>query len=111
MPKRALAEALMATRGLPFDLQPGEGAFYGPKIEFTLKDCLGRLWQCGTIQLDFAMPERLGAEFVGEDGGRHARLCCTAPSWAPSSASSAFLIEHYAGAFPAWLAPVFRLWS
>ena len=64
--EHALAEALNAN-GLEFDFQPGEGAFYGPKIEFTLHDCLGRAWQCGTIQLDFALPGRLGATYVGED--------------------------------------------
>jgi threonyl-tRNA synthetase len=66
----ALAEAL-AAKGLAYDLQPGEGAFYGPKIEFSLKDCLGRVWQCGTLQLDFALPERLDAHYVGEDNDRH----------------------------------------
>ncbi|MFL9708851.1 aminoacyl--tRNA ligase-related protein, partial [Aeromonas veronii] len=66
----ALAEAL-TQNGLKYDLQPGEGAFYGPKIEFTLHDCLDRAWQCGTVQLDFALPGRLGATYVGEDNERH----------------------------------------
>jgi len=103
--EQALAEALTAA-GLAFDYQPGEGAFYGPKIEFTLKDCIGRLWQCGTIQLDFALPVRLGAEFVGEDGGRHAPVMLHRAILGSFERFIGILIENYAGAFPAWLAPV-----
>jgi threonyl-tRNA synthetase len=103
--EQALAAALTAA-GLAFDLQPGEGAFYGPKIEFTLKDCLGRLWQCGTIQLDFALPVRLGAEFVGEDGARHAPVMLHRAILGSFERFIGILIENYAGAFPAWLAPV-----
>jgi threonyl-tRNA synthetase len=103
--EQALAAALTAA-GLAFDLQPGEGAFYGPKIEFTLKDCLGRLWQCGTIQLDFALPVRLGAEYVGEDGARHAPVMLHRAILGSFERFIGILIENYAGAFPAWLAPV-----
>ncbi len=103
--EQALAAALTAA-GLAFDLQPGEGAFYGPKIEFTLKDCLGRLWQCGTIQLDFALPGRLGAEFVGEDGARHVPVMLHRAILGSFERFIGILIENYAGAFPAWLAPV-----
>ena len=84
----ALREAVEAA-GLDYTLNPGEGAFYGPKLEFVLRDALGRDWQCGTLQLDFVMPERLGASYVGEDGGAASRPCCTARSSARSSASSA----------------------
>ncbi len=103
--EQALAQALERA-GLAFDYQPGEGAFYGPKIEFTLKDCLGRLWQCGTIQLDFALPVRLGAEYVGEDGNRHAPVMLHRAILGSFERFIGILIENYAGAFPAWLAPV-----
>ncbi|MFZ5723898.1 MAG: threonine--tRNA ligase [Pseudomonadota bacterium] len=103
--EQALAAALDRA-GLAFDLQPGEGAFYGPKIEFTLKDCLGRLWQCGTIQLDFALPVRLGAEYVGEDGNRHPPVMLHRAILGSFERFIGILIENYAGAFPAWLAPV-----
>ncbi|MFZ5755991.1 MAG: threonine--tRNA ligase [Pseudomonadota bacterium] len=103
--EQALAEALNRA-GLAFDYQPGEGAFYGPKIEFTLKDCLGRLWQCGTIQLDFALPERLGAEYVGEDGNRHPPVMLHRAILGSFERFIGILIENYAGAFPPWLAPV-----
>jgi len=86
--EQALKDALNAT-GLPWELVPGEGAFYGPKIEYALKDCMGRVQQCGTMQLDFFLPERLDAQYVAEDGSRRSRSCCTAPSWVLSSASSA----------------------
>ncbi len=103
--EQALAEALKA-RGLPYDVQPGEGAFYGPKIEFSLKDCIGRIWQCGTVQLDFALPERLGAEYVGEDGQRHAPVMLHRAILGSLERFIGILIEEYAGAFPPWLAPV-----
>ena len=75
---------------MDYELNPGEGAFYGPKLEFVLRDAIGRDWQCGTLQVDFVLPERLDAEYVAEDGSAPAaRSCCTAPSSAASSASSA----------------------
>jgi threonyl-tRNA synthetase len=101
----ALDSALRAD-GLAFDLQPGEGAFYGPKIEFTLKDSLGRLWQCGTIQLDFNLPERLDAEFVDEDNSRKRPVMLHRAIVGSMERFLGILIEHYAGAFPTWLAPV-----
>ncbi len=101
----ALAESLEA-KGLAYDLQPGEGAFYGPKIEFSLKDCLGRVWQCGTLQLDFALPGRLGAEFVGEDNARHTPVMLHRAVLGSLERFIGILIEHHAGAFPLWLSPV-----
>jgi len=101
----ALAAALEKNR-LAFDLQPGEGAFYGPKIEFTLKDTLGRLWQCGTIQLDFNLPVRLGAEFVDEDNSRKAPVMLHRAILGSMERFIGILIEHHAGNFPLWLAPV-----
>ncbi|MBT8447828.1 MAG: threonine--tRNA ligase [Gammaproteobacteria bacterium] len=100
----ALAKALK-DRGLEYELQPGEGAFYGPKIEFVLRDCIGRAWQCGTMQVDFSMPERLGAEYVGEDGGRHTPVMLHRAILGSFERFIGILIEHYAGAFPVWLAP------
>ena len=93
-------------RALAYELQPGEGAFYGPKIEFSLKDSLGRVWQCGTMQLDFSMPERLGAEYVGEDNARHAPVMLHRAILGSFERFIGILIEHYAGAMPLWLAPV-----
>jgi threonyl-tRNA synthetase len=101
----ALAAALKQNN-LEFDLQPGEGAFYGPKIEFTLKDTLGRLWQCGTIQLDFNLPVRLGAEYVDEDNTRKAPVMLHRAIVGSMERFIGILIEHYAGAFPLWLSPV-----
>lgn len=101
----ALAAAL-EKNGLAFDLQPGEGAFYGPKIEFTLKDTLGRLWQCGTIQLDFNLPVRLGAEFVAEDNTRKIPVMLHRAILGSMERFIGILIEHHAGNFPLWLAPV-----
>jgi threonyl-tRNA synthetase len=101
----ALAQAL-DVKGFKWDLNPGEGAFYGPKIEFSLKDCLGRVWQCGTIQLDFALPERLDAEYVGEDGQRHRPVMLHRAVLGSLERFIGILIEEYAGYFPAWLAPV-----
>ncbi len=101
----ALAAAL-DQNGLVYDLQPGEGAFYGPKIEFTLKDSLGRLWQCGTIQLDFNLPVRLNAEFVDEDNGRKPPVMLHRAILGSMERFIGILIEHHAGNFPAWLAPV-----
>lgn len=101
----ALASALNSNN-LSFDLQPGEGAFYGPKIEFTLKDSLGRLWQCGTIQLDFNLPQRLDAEYVDEDNTRKHPVMLHRAIVGSMERFLGILIENYAGAMPAWLAPV-----
>ena len=101
----ALEQALN-DKGLGWELQPGEGAFYGPKIEFSLKDCLNRVWQCGTIQVDFSMPGRLGAEFVDEDGSRKTPVMLHRAILGSMERFIGILIEHYAGAFPDWLAPV-----
>ncbi len=101
----ALTRALQA-QDVRFDLQPGEGAFYGPKIEFTLKDCLGRLWQCGTIQLDFFLPERLGASYISERGERQTPVMLHRAVLGSFERFIGILIEHYAGWFPLWLAPV-----
>jgi len=103
------AEAALKTalehKGLKFDLQPGEGAFYGPKIEFSLKDSIGRVWQCGTMQLDFSMPGRLGAEYVGDDNARHVPVMLHRAVLGSFERFIGILIEHYAGAMPLWLAP------
>ncbi|MGC8731378.1 MAG: threonine--tRNA ligase [Halothiobacillaceae bacterium] len=100
----ALAKSL-ETKGLDYRLQPGEGAFYGPKIEFTLKDCIGRNWQCGTIQVDFSMPGRLGAEYVAEDGSKKTPVMVHRAILGSLERFVGILIEHYAGVFPLWLAP------
>ena len=100
-----LASALQQN-GLAYDIQPGEGAFYGPKVEFTLKDSLGRLWQCGTIQLDFNLPVRLDAEFVDEDNSRKPPVMLHRAILGSMERFIGILIEHHAGAFPLWLAPV-----
>jgi len=102
--ERALADALDAA-GLPWEELPGEGAFYGPKIEFSLKDCLGRVWQCGTIQVDFSMPGRLDAQYVAEDGSRQTPVMLHRAALGSFERFIGILIEHYEGAFPAWLAP------
>jgi threonyl-tRNA synthetase len=99
-------EQALNSRKLPWDLQPGEGAFYGPKIEFSLKDSLGRVWQCGTIQVDFSMPERLGAHYIAEDGSRKVPVMLHRAILGSMERFLGILIEEYAGAFPAWLAPV-----
>jgi threonyl-tRNA synthetase len=91
---------------LAYELQPGEGAFYGPKVEFTLKDSLDRLWQCGTIQLDFNLPTRLGAEFVDEDNSRRPPVMLHRAILGSMERFIGILIEHHAGAFPLWLSPV-----
>ena len=105
MAEAALANAIKAN-GLAFEYQPGEGAFYGPKIEFTLKDSLGRLWQCGTIQLDPNLPERLGAEYVAEDNSRQRPIMLHRAIVGSMERFLGILIENYAGAMPTWLAPV-----
>ncbi|MFQ3281559.1 threonine--tRNA ligase, partial [Reinekea sp.] len=100
----ALAEALNAT-GKEWSILPGEGAFYGPKIEFTLKDSLGRLWQCGTIQVDFSMPGRLEAQYVDEQGERQTPVMLHRAIVGSFERFIGILIEQYAGAMPTWLAP------
>ncbi len=102
--EKALQEAL-DRKQLQWELQPGEGAFYGPKIEFSLKDCLERVWQLGTIQLDFSMPERLGATYVAEDGSKHVPVMLHRAILGSLERFIGILIEHYAGSLPLWLAP------
>ena len=103
--EHALAEGLKAS-GCEFEYLPGEGAFYGPKIEYTLKDALGREWQCGTIQVDPNMPERLDAEYVAEDGGRHRPIMLHRAIVGSLERFIGILIEEHAGALPVWLAPL-----
>ncbi|MGB5198400.1 MAG: threonine--tRNA ligase [Sedimenticolaceae bacterium] len=103
--EKSLEDALN-TRGLDWELQPGEGAFYGPKIEFSLRDCLNRVWQLGTIQLDFSMPERLGATYIAEDNSKQVPVMLHRAILGSIERFIGILIEHYAGAFPLWLAPV-----
>ncbi len=102
--ERALADALDAA-GLAWELQPGEGAFYGPKIEFSLKDCLGRMWQCGTLQLDFNLPERLDADFINEAGEKERPVMLHRAILGSFERFIGILIEEYAGLMPPWLAP------
>jgi threonyl-tRNA synthetase len=101
----ALIESLKRS-GCPFEISPGEGAFYGPKIEYSLKDAIGRVWQCGTMQVDFTMPERLGAEYVSEDNSRKTPVMLHRAIVGSMERFIGILIENHAGAFPAWLAPV-----
>jgi threonyl-tRNA synthetase len=103
--EHALEQALNS-KNLPWDLQPGEGAFYGPKIEFSLKDSIGRVWQCGTIQVDFSMPGRLGAHYIAADGSKQVPVMLHRAVFGSLERFIGILIEEYAGAFPAWLAPV-----
>lgn len=99
-------QVALENAGLSYELQPGEGAFYGPKIEFSLKDCLGRVWQCGTIQCDFNLPQRLGAEYVAEDNSRKVPVMLHRAILGSFERFIGILIEHYEGIFPAWLAPI-----
>jgi threonyl-tRNA synthetase len=101
----ALKEAC-ATAGVEYELNPGEGAFYGPKLEFVLRDAIGRDWQCGTLQVDFNMPQRLGAEYVAEDGSRRTPVMLHRAIMGSFERFIGVMIEHYAGRFPLWLAPV-----
>ena len=100
----ALREAC-ATAGVDYTLNPGEGAFYGPKLEFVLRDAIGRDWQCGTLQVDFIMPERLDAEYIAEDGARHRPVMLHRAILGSFERFLGILIEQYAGRFPLWLAP------
>ena len=104
MAEKGLADAL-DDAGLQWELQAGEGAFYGPKIEFSLKDCLGRMWQCGTLQLDFNLPERLDADFINENGDRERPVMLHRAILGSFERFIGMLIEHYAGFMPPWLAP------
>ncbi|MEK7362128.1 MAG: threonine--tRNA ligase [Pseudomonadota bacterium] len=103
--ERALAESLRAS-GVQYEMLPGEGAFYGPKIEYHLKDSIGRSWQCGTMQVDFSMPGRLGAEYVAEDNTRKVPVMLHRAIVGSMERFIGILIEHYAGAMPLWLAPL-----
>ena len=103
--EKALAAALERAE-LPYTLNPGDGAFYGPKIDFHIEDVMGRTWQCATCQLDFAMPERLDLDYVGEDNQRHRPVMIHRTVLGSIERFLGILIEHYGGALPAWLAPV-----
>jgi threonyl-tRNA synthetase len=92
--------------GVEVERIPNEGAFYGPKLEFHLRDAIGRTWQCGTLQLDYVLPERLDAVYVGEDGAKHRPVMLHRAILGSLERFTGVLIEHYAGAFPLWLAPV-----
>ena len=92
--------------GIPYAMAPGEGAFYGPKLEFHLRDTIGRSWQCGTLQFDFILPERLGASYIGEDGQKHRPVMLHRAIFGSMERFIGVLIENYAGRFPFWLAPV-----
>lgn len=105
MATNALRDAL-ETKGLPYKVNEGDGAFYGPKIDFHLKDSIGRTWQCGTIQLDFTMPEKFDLVYVGEDGQKHQPVMIHRVVFGSIERFIGILTEHFAGAFPAWLAPV-----
>ncbi|MBQ9629131.1 MAG: threonine--tRNA ligase, partial [Synergistaceae bacterium] len=101
----ALRDALESTN-TPYTINPGDGAFYGPKIDFHLEDCLGRTWQCGTIQLDFQLPGRFDVTYRGDDGAEHTPVLIHRVVFGSIERFMGILIEHYAGAFPYWLAPV-----
>ena len=103
--ENALKDALESTN-TPYTINPGDGAFYGPKIDFHLEDCIGRTWQCGTIQLDFQMPGRFDVSYIGEDGAEHTPVLIHRVVFGSVERFVGILIEHYAGAFPFWLAPV-----
>ena len=97
---------VLEKRGVAYELNPGDGAFYGPKIDFHLQDCLGRTWQCGTIQLDFQMPERFDLSYIGPDGEKHRPIMIHRVVYGSIERFIGVLTEHTAGAFPVWLAPV-----
>ena len=99
-------QAAITELGKPFQINPGDGAFYGPKLDFHLSDSLGRTWQCGTIQLDMQMPERFELEYVGEDGEKHRPIMIHRALLGSIERFIGVITEHFAGAFPAWLAPV-----
>jgi threonyl-tRNA synthetase len=99
-------EQVLVDKEIQFKINEGDGAFYGPKIDFHLEDCLGRSWQCGTIQLDFQMPEKFDLTYIGEDGSKHRPVVIHRVVYGSMERFFALLIEHYGGSFPAWLAPV-----
>ncbi len=101
-----IIEKVLNDHGVEWNLQPGEGAFYGPKIDFSLKDCLGRIWQCGTMQVDFSMPDRLGAYYIDEDGAKRPPVMLHRAILGSFERFIGVLLEHYAGKLPLWLAPV-----
>jgi threonyl-tRNA synthetase len=103
--EKALMDAMAAT-GLPYVLNEGEGAFYGPKLEYTLRDAIGRDWQCGTVQVDLNMPERLGAFYIGADGAKHVPVMIHRAMFGSLERFAGILIENYAGHLPLWLSPV-----
>lgn len=105
MATESLKKAIEA-RGMEYKINEGDGAFYGPKIDFHLRDCIGRTWQCGTIQLDFQMPEKFALNYIGEDGQKHRPVMIHRVVFGSIERFIGILIEHFAGAFPAWLAPV-----
>ncbi|HHY91107.1 MAG TPA: threonine--tRNA ligase, partial [Clostridiales bacterium] len=105
MATNALKEAL-AEKGLPYKINEGDGAFYGPKIDFHLEDCIGRTWQCGTIQLDFQMPQRFDLTYIGTDGEKHRPVMIHRVIFGSIERFIGILIEHFAGKFPVWLSPV-----
>ena len=97
--------AVLDEMGMPYDEAPGEAAFYGPKADFIVRDCLGRQWQLGTVQLDYVLPERFGLEYVGADNQTHRPVMIHRPPFGSMERFMGILIEHFAGAFPLWLAP------
>ncbi len=101
----AILERVLQAKGLSYRINEGDGAFYGPKIDFHLEDCLGRSWQCSTVQLDFQMPEKFDLTYVGADGQKHRPVVIHRVIYGALERFLALLIEHYGGAFPAWLAP------
>jgi len=102
----ATLEKALNEIGMKFAVNPGDGAFYGPKIDFHLEDSIGRTWQCGTIQLDFQLPERFNLTYVGEDGEKHRPVMIHRTAFGSIERFIAILTEHFAGAFPVWLSPV-----
>ncbi len=102
----AALRAAIESSGLDYTLNPGEGAFYGPKLEFVLRDAIGRDWQCGTLQVDLNLPERLGAHYIGEDGNKHTPVMLHRALFGSLERFAGILIEHYAGRLPMWLAPL-----
>ncbi|MEK6869692.1 MAG: threonine--tRNA ligase, partial [Nanoarchaeota archaeon] len=103
--EKALEDALKSKK-INYKLNPGDGAFYGPKIDFHIRDCLGRTWQCATIQVDFSMPEKFGLKYVAEDGQKYRPVMIHRAIYGSIERFFGILIEHYAGKFPLWLAPI-----
>jgi threonyl-tRNA synthetase len=102
----AALKAALDDKGIPYIVNPGDGAFYGPKIDFHIRDVLKRSWQCGTIQLDFSMPERFGLSYVGKDGEKHTPVMIHRACYGSLERFLGIIIENFAGAFPVWLAPI-----